>query len=162
MLAEIPLVAGCVLTFVLLYKFWQIVQDGHASTTPEKAVGYSFIPFFNFYWIFRVYIGLDNDFNRYIRTHFNQQPDVKVRQAHPGIALAYLLTAFIGSISVTVYLFSIMIRAMMTRPFSPNMYTPAVLMPMLAFYVAIYGMMIVTFVDFYLTARSILKAESQQ
>jgi hypothetical protein len=35
-------------------------------------------------------------------------------------------------------------------------------MPMLAFYVAIYGMMIVTFVDFYLTARSILKAESQQ
>ncbi len=162
MLAEIPLIASSVLMFVLLYKFWQIIQDGYASTSPEKAIGYSFIPFFNFYWIFRLFIGLDHDFNRYIRVHFSQQADVSVRKAHPGIALAYLLTTFIGSFSLIVYFFSAIIRAALTQPFPPNFYTPAVIIPMLAFYVVIYGMMIFTFVDYYLTARSILKAEAQQ
>jgi hypothetical protein len=51
---------------ILLYRIWSILQDGKVRTTPEKAIGFLFIPFFNFYWIFVVYYGLAVDFNRYV------------------------------------------------------------------------------------------------
>jgi uncharacterized membrane protein len=55
-----------VYAFILLYRMWSIIQDGNVRTTPEKAVGFLFIPLFNFYWIFVVYYGLAVDFNRYV------------------------------------------------------------------------------------------------
>ena len=45
----LPLIAAIALFSILLYKMWNLVQDGHVSLTPEKAVGFLFIPFFNFY-----------------------------------------------------------------------------------------------------------------
>jgi hypothetical protein len=59
----------CIAAFyscVLLFQMWKILQDGKVRTTPEKAIGFLFIPFFNFYWIFVVYYGLAIDFNRYV------------------------------------------------------------------------------------------------
>jgi len=41
-----------VISYILLYKFWSVVQDGYAPTTPGNAVGFCFIPFYNLYWIF--------------------------------------------------------------------------------------------------------------
>jgi hypothetical protein len=60
------LIAGVVLQMMLLYKFWSAIQDGNARTTPGKAVGFMFIPFFNFYWVFVGILGLTQDINRYI------------------------------------------------------------------------------------------------
>jgi hypothetical protein len=60
-------IAAGVLSYILLYRFWQVIQDGNVRTTPGKAVGYSFIPFFNFYWIFPSINGLAQDMNRYCR-----------------------------------------------------------------------------------------------
>ncbi|MBO7725336.1 MAG: hypothetical protein J6S40_02610 [Thermoguttaceae bacterium] len=48
---------------VLLYRFWTAVQPYHATTTPGKAVGYCFIPFFNVYWVFICYFMLARDIN---------------------------------------------------------------------------------------------------
>jgi len=54
---------------VLTYKAWQGIQDGHARTTPGKAVGFQFIPFFNLYWVFQAYWGYAKDYNAYLTRH---------------------------------------------------------------------------------------------
>lgn len=52
-------------TWMLLYRCWMIIQDGEARTTPGRAVGFLFVPFFNLYWIHVVTVGLAEDMNRY-------------------------------------------------------------------------------------------------
>ena len=54
-----------VIYFQLIYKAWASIQDGQARTTPGKAVGFLFIPFFNLYWIFQVFHGFAVDYNRF-------------------------------------------------------------------------------------------------
>jgi hypothetical protein len=57
---------GSSIWYLLLYRAWAAIQDGNASTTPEKAVGFLFIPFYNFYWIFKAWYGFAQDYNRYL------------------------------------------------------------------------------------------------
>jgi len=57
---------GAVIWFILIYRAWEAIQNGNARTTPGKAVGFLFIPFFNLYWIFMVWYGFAQDYNRYI------------------------------------------------------------------------------------------------
>jgi hypothetical protein len=64
----IIVIGGSICYCVMLYKFWGFIQDGEVRTTPGKAVGFLFIPFFNFYWIFPAIHGLSQDMNNYIRT----------------------------------------------------------------------------------------------
>jgi hypothetical protein len=45
---------------------WGAIKDGHARTTPGKAVGFLFIPFFNIYWFFQVWAGFPTDYNRFV------------------------------------------------------------------------------------------------
>lgn len=61
------MIYGAVIVAVLIYKIWKAIQDGPARTTPGKAVGFMFIPFFNLYWIFQAYWGWAVDYNRYVR-----------------------------------------------------------------------------------------------
>jgi hypothetical protein len=71
-LAYLFYIYSIVIFYILLYKSWKQIQDGQAQTTPGKAVGYNFIPFFNFYWIFVAYWGFARDYNKYIqRTQLN-------------------------------------------------------------------------------------------
>jgi hypothetical protein len=65
---------GATIWYLLLYRAWSVIQDGNASTTPEKAVGFIFIPFFNFYWIFKVWYGFALDYNRYIERYALNAP----------------------------------------------------------------------------------------
>ena len=44
-------IASVVFMCFLLHSCWRIIQDGEARTTPDKSVGFIFIPFFNFYWL---------------------------------------------------------------------------------------------------------------
>lgn len=62
-------VVGAVLWVVLFYKAWQAIQDGYARTTPGKAVGFLFIPFFLAYWMFQCIWGFAKDYNAYIERH---------------------------------------------------------------------------------------------
>jgi hypothetical protein len=59
--------AGVVIYYILLYRFWLVIQDGKARTSPGKAVGFCFIPFFNFYWMYVAIVGLAEDMNLYCR-----------------------------------------------------------------------------------------------
>lgn len=67
--ASILVVYWMIVWLVLLYKAWASIQDGHARTTPGKAVGFHFIPLYNFYWIFQAYWGFAKDYNSYITRH---------------------------------------------------------------------------------------------
>jgi len=39
----------------VVYKAWEAIQNGHARTSPGKAVGFLFIPCFSLYWMFPAY-----------------------------------------------------------------------------------------------------------
>lgn len=56
---------GCIYWLVSLGRCWSIIQGTTARTTPGKAVGFLFIPFFNIYWTFIAYVGLATDANKF-------------------------------------------------------------------------------------------------
>jgi hypothetical protein len=162
---EIPMLAGSILMFVLLYKLWSVVQDGQAATTPGKAVGFLFIPFFNFYWIFQAFWGLAKDLNRYIKQHFGGNADEHPRQTKPWISLAYIIYAYVFGL---IYFVLSMVNIAAT--FSSLQTTSAITSPM-ALPFTIFGFtfsliafiwILIMFTDYYRTADSILKAERKE
>ncbi len=60
---------AAVVVCIMVYRMWKAIQDGYARTTPGKAVGFMFIPFFNLYWIFQAYWGFSKDYNAFIERH---------------------------------------------------------------------------------------------
>lgn len=75
-------IPATVFSMLILYRGWVAVQDGSAQSSPGKAVGFCFIPFFQLYWIFVAYVGLMKEFNRLAEARGRQ--DQKVNE---GIAL---------------------------------------------------------------------------
>ncbi len=61
----------CVVSFLLsglfgcliLHKLWSLIPTHKAKTTPDKAVGFLFVPLFNFYWNFVAIHGLAKALN---------------------------------------------------------------------------------------------------
>lgn len=109
-LAILGTMYACVVYFVFIYKIWDAIADEHARTTPGKAVGFLFIPFYNFYWIFQVVHGFAKDCNAYIERrglHAEKLPEglfltcaiLQVCAAIPYLgflsALAYLVVSAI-------------------------------------------------------------------
>lgn len=82
------LIAAVVLLCLMLYRFWDLIQDGAASTTPGKAVGFLFIPFFNFYWNFIALWGLAKDMNAY-----NRSRNIQANAINEDLILAYCILA---------------------------------------------------------------------
>lgn len=66
--------AGC----LLLYRCWQVIQDGQARTTPIQAVVYLLVPVFNLYWLFPAVAGFSADYNRYLQRHRLVVPSLSV------------------------------------------------------------------------------------
>jgi len=61
---------GVVFMYILLYQLWKLVPADIAQTSPGKAVGFCFIPFFNFYWVpFVALKGLGEDMNRTLQRY---------------------------------------------------------------------------------------------
>lgn len=54
-----------VLFLILIYRMWKVIPKEFARTTPEKAVGYIFIPVFNLYWFFQAVWGWAKDWNSF-------------------------------------------------------------------------------------------------
>lgn len=93
----IPWIATIVIYFVILHKCWEVVQDGYARTTPGKAVGFMFIPLFNFYWQFVALHGLAKDMNA-----FKARRGIIADNAPEGLALATCITACIPYVDFIV------------------------------------------------------------
>ncbi|MFL6374422.1 MAG: hypothetical protein ACJ73D_07145 [Pyrinomonadaceae bacterium] len=76
MLGWVCLIGVASLWCHLYYKAWEAIQDGYARTTPAKAVGFLFIPFFMAYWWFQAIWGWAKDYNAYIDRHSIAAPRV--------------------------------------------------------------------------------------
>jgi len=88
-LAALTLVGALVLFYVLLYKAWNQIQDGHARTSASKAVGFLFIPFFNLYWLFVAIYGLAWDLHNYVvRRRLYGRHNLLPYPVSPGLGLA--------------------------------------------------------------------------
>jgi hypothetical protein len=92
--------AGTVIGFILLYRFWSLIQDGNARTTPGKAVGYNFIPFFQFYWLYVAYVGLSKDMNLYC-----QQRNIPGRRTSEHLALWYFILTLINTVLAFLFIY---------------------------------------------------------
>jgi hypothetical protein len=88
------LIAAIVFDCIILYRHWWLLQGHGARTTPGKAVGFSFIPLFNFYWCFVAYAGLAEDNNAYM-----DKAGIQGAKMSYGLALSVCI---LGIISNTV------------------------------------------------------------
>lgn len=158
---EIPIMAASVLLFVLLFKFWQVVQDRFARTTPAKAIGFLFVPFFNIYWTFVAIFGLSKELNRYSRQYLEGKPTAQVNKSHPLFALFSVVASclFTGySFYFIVHVFSLMLANQRT----PTAYTDAIknmTLPSAIISLASVLIQILLIIDLYRAAGSILTSE---
>jgi hypothetical protein len=102
----IALLYGSIVLLVLVYRMWQSIQDGHARTTPGKAVGFLFIPFFNLYWMFQAFWGFSKDYNSHV-----ERNQLGVAKLPEGLFLTWNILSFftwvpiLGVIAYWVVLF---------------------------------------------------------
>jgi hypothetical protein len=94
-----------VVAFVKFLKnCWETIQDdGFAMTTPQKAVGFLFVPIFNLYWIFIAYYGLSKQINKYIDRH-NLDSRFKSKQGQTLAFCILLFVPFLGWI-ISIFLY---------------------------------------------------------
>jgi hypothetical protein len=85
------LLYSSIILLMLFYKIWDAIQDGWARTTPGKAIGLLFVPFFNIYWIFQVVWGFAADYNDCLKRH-----SLTVRRLPAGLFLAYCVLGLLG------------------------------------------------------------------
>lgn len=166
----IPSIAYVVLLCILIYKLWKVVQDGYASTSAGKALGFLFIPLFSYYWMFRAFWGLSKDLNGYIDRHFANRPELNLRKSSGWISLTYLIFTLGGGLVGNIIYMQVISQRMYTMMGIDSSLSTANLLavmgPMMifagVFSVVAMVLMIAMFTDFYKTADSILEAEEHQ
>jgi hypothetical protein len=93
LLASFPrMVLLLVVSGIFLYRAWAQIQDGIARTTPGKAVGYRFIPFFNFYWEFVAVKGLAEDIE-----HYAHARKIAIEPIPRRLPLSYCILMCVGA-----------------------------------------------------------------
>lgn len=79
---------GAICGMVYLHRAWTILRWSMPRTTPGKAVGLLFVPFYSLYWIFVAYRGLAEDWNRTMATY----PDLTLApRMNDGLFLAFCI-----------------------------------------------------------------------
>ncbi len=73
----------------ILYKTWGALPASQARTTPGRAVGFMFVPFYNLYWVWNAYVGFAKDFNRYVK-----QVDPQEQPQPDGFYIAFCIFHF--------------------------------------------------------------------
>ena len=59
------LINTIVFVSLLLFQCWKALPEAHRKTTPGMAVGFLFIPLFNFYWAFVSFLALAKGYYSY-------------------------------------------------------------------------------------------------
>jgi hypothetical protein len=114
LLAFLVIAIASIFYLLFLYTVWQQIPPDIARTTPGKAVGFLFIPFFNFYWQFVAVYGLGKDLNQTLK-QAGLQPRVNeivglvycvatVTYCIPGIST---IIAIVSLVNGMIYLFSL-------------------------------------------------------
>jgi len=81
------LLTGGIQFLIYLYRAWLVLQPHTTRSTPGKAVGFLFIPFFSIYWKFVAYWRWAEEWNRLVA---NVRPGAP--RASEGLFLAYAIT----------------------------------------------------------------------
>jgi hypothetical protein len=152
-----------VLEILLTYQFWKTIQDKFSTITPGKAIARLFIPFYNIYWFFHIFLQLPKEMNRFISHSFNEKANLRIHRPK-----GWIVTAYFGFIIIGGALYLVILRSVSE---SANALTSssqlAQLMQPVVFSAGVYNIVswilfTAMFIDFYLTTRSILKAEEQK
>lgn len=92
-----------ILYFIYIHRMWRMLPDSYARTTPGKAVGFCFIPFYNLYWIFVALHGWSKDYNRFI----NETGRAHIQRVPEGLFLVMCIFIIIGAIPFISYVVAI-------------------------------------------------------
>jgi len=98
----LPLAFVVVVVAILLHRLWSALPREFARTTPGKAVGLLFVPFFNLYWGFQAWWGWTVDYNRYIAERRIPGP-----RAPEGLALAFVILSILAAIPYIGVIFAL-------------------------------------------------------
>lgn len=95
--AMLPTLVSWFVILRVVYKLWTVIQPGKPRTTPDVAIAFLFVPFFNAYWIFQAFWGLSQDYNKFILERNLSAPKVPETLAL-SICILVLLSAvpFLG------------------------------------------------------------------
>ena len=85
------IVYGAAVMCAFIYRMWAAIQDGHARTSPGRALGFLFIPIYQFYWVFQAFRGFAKDFNSYAARH-----SLNVPRLSPGLFTAYAILCIVA------------------------------------------------------------------
>jgi hypothetical protein len=92
-------IASMVIFYIIIYRCWGLIQDGYARTTPGKAIGFTFIPFYNFYWIFQAFAGLSKDMNMFIARR-----NLPIQRNNEGMSTAFTVLTLCNEIPYVDFL----------------------------------------------------------
>jgi hypothetical protein len=150
------ILTGAIFMFVFLGRCWKIVQDGRASLTPSVAIGNLFIPFYNFYWIFRAFHGLSKEINRFIDRHFGAVAWIKQHKAIPAFSLIYCIFVLVN------LAYSIAYQIVLSGGLNSH-YSAIHIMGTISVVVAVVGeaIAITMITDYFVAARQLLKNAQQ-
>lgn len=87
------LIGPAVVLGIAVHRSWAALPPEHARTTPGRAVGLLFVPFFNLYWVFQAFHGFAQDYNRYVEGR-----DRAVPRLSEGLYLAFCIVAVLSAI----------------------------------------------------------------
>lgn len=93
--------------YIALFRSWSIIQGRTARTTPGRAVGFNFIPFYNFYWVFVAVKGLAEDINSLF-----DQANINVKRINVGLSL-WACILFILSIIPVIGVITLLISTIL-------------------------------------------------
>ncbi len=100
--------------FRIIYIMWKSIQPFGVRTSPVAAVGYCFVPLYNFYWLFRVYHDWEQDFNSKVRDSHPHLPPIRTGRAKTayistivGILLSFI--PFLGLLIVLILNFGFVV-----------------------------------------------------
>lgn len=94
---DVLLIGSVLIELAMIYKMWAAIQDGNASVSPAKAVGFLFVPVFNIYWALYMFTGFAEDYNSFVGRH-----KVKTKDLPLVLFLIYAVMFLLSSIAVTI------------------------------------------------------------
>jgi predicted Ser/Thr protein kinase len=87
----LPWAAGGIFWSILHYSCWKALPEKYRATTPARALGFLFIPLFNFYWAFISFAKLATGFNAVKR----DRPELAIRNLR-GVSIAYVVSTVLA------------------------------------------------------------------
>ena len=93
-LAAPVFIVSIVFFMIWHYNNWELVDPDLRKTTPGRAVGFLFIPFYNFYWIFVSFIWLWQGLNETGKRHMGNSW-IELQQ---GIPIAFAILVLLSGI----------------------------------------------------------------